>query len=198
MSLSPYHELTIDQWQSKTVELVKQHPLNTDELYEIVLKVWADIFRSGIGSKPFRIGVDLFPAPQIMGYLLHELIPLELEHRYPEQWRRDETSFEKDVVYIPDDAFSIEIKTSSSVRNIYGNRSYAQTGNTTKKVKSGYYLAINFQKFSAAASTPNITLVRFGWLDHDDWLGQASATGQQARLNPVVEKYKLLTLPIVK
>ncbi|MFN9402025.1 MAG: ScaI family restriction endonuclease, partial [Dolichospermum sp.] len=43
--------------------------------------------------------------------------------------------------------FSIEIKTSSSPRNIFGNRSYAQKSTTgkTKKSKSGYYLVINFE-----------------------------------------------------
>src|SRR5690606_6973370 len=185
-------------WQAKTLELIDMHPLDSGELYQIVLLVWMDIFRSGIGSKPFQIGVDLFPAPQIMGFFLHELIPLELEQRYPTLWRRGQTSEEKDLIYIPDDTFSIEIKTSSSARNIYGNRSYAQVGAVSKKSKSGYYLAINFQKFAPKITEPQITQVRFGWIDHDDWLGQASATGQQARLSPAVERYKLLPLPIEK
>jgi hypothetical protein len=131
-----------------------------------------------------------------MGFLLHELIPLELEFRYPKLWRRERLSTEKDLVYIPDEAFSVEIKTSSSKRNIYGNRSYAQVGGTSKKSKSGYYLAINFEKFSSKVTKPEITLVRFGWLDQEDWIGQVAATGQQARLSPIVERNKLLVLPI--
>lgn len=185
-------------WQAKTLELIAMHPLDSSELYQIVLQVWADIFRSEIGSKPFRIGIELFPSPQIMGFFLHELIPLELEQRYPALWQRNQTSEEKDLIYLPDDTFSVEIKTSSSTRNIYGNRSYAQIGAVSKKRKSGYYLAINFQKFTPKITEPQITQVRFGWIDHDDWLGQASATGQQARLSPAVERYKLLTLPIEK
>ncbi|MGK7921714.1 MAG: ScaI family restriction endonuclease [Trichodesmium sp.] len=39
-------------------------------------------------------------------------------------------------------------------------------------------------------------LVRFGWLDQDDWQGQVAATGQQARLSSDVERYKLLELPL--
>jgi hypothetical protein len=131
-----------------------------------------------------------------MGFFLHELIPLQLESEYPAIWRRNAIASEKDLVYIPDDTFSIEIKTSSSSRSIYGNRSYAQVGQSSRKAKSGYYLAINFQKFSSKLLRPTITTVRFGWLDHEDWQGQTAATGQQARLSPAVERYKLLKLPL--
>lgn len=195
---SPYDGLNSDQWANKTHELINLHPLNAQELYDIVLQVWNSIFQSQIGSKPFRIGQDIFPAPQIMGFFLHELIPLELAHRYPNDWHRGTLSDEKDIVYVPDDTFSIEIKTSSSRKNIYGNRSYTQATTTSKKNKSGYYLAINFEKFSPTTITPQITLVRFGWLDHEDWLGQSSASGQQARLSPIVENNKLLILPLNK
>lgn len=191
---SPYAGLPVDQWETTTRKLIAQHPLEMTELNEIVMNVWDDIFSSGIGSKPFRIGVDLYPRPQIMGYFLHELIPLELEFRYPSLWRRENISSEKDVVYIPDPYFSIEIKTSSSPRNIYGNRSYAQLGDTSKKSKSGYYLAINFEKFTPEKNRPAISSVRFGWLDHEDWMGQSAATGQQARLSSDVELNKLLVI----
>ena len=191
---SPYEGLPPENWEDVTRKLVAQHPLEMTELYEIVSKVWDDIFSSGIGSKPFRIGVDLFPRPQIMGYFLHELIPLELEFRYPEIWRREITSDEKDVVFVLNPTFSVEIKTSSSTRSIYGNRSYAQVGDTSKKSKSGYYLAINFEKFTSNMKQPKITLVRFGWLDHEDWVGQTAATGQQSRLSRDVELKKLLTI----
>lgn len=97
-----------------------------------------------------------------------------------------------------DKHFSFEIKTSSSARSIFGNRSYAQKADTTKKSKSGYYLAINFEKFTKIHQQPSIKLVRFGWLDHEDWMGQAAATGQQARLNRDVELYKLLELPLTQ
>jgi ScaI restriction endonuclease len=195
---SPYHGLSVSGWEAKTRELINAHPIDSTELYQIVVQVWDDIFESGIGSKPFKIGVDLFPRPQIMGFFLHELIPLELEYRYSSLWRREETSDEKDIVYIPDKSFSFEIKTSSSARSIYGNRSYAQKSDTSKKSKSGYYLAINFEKFAKPRKKPTLKLVRFGWLDHEDWQGQAAATGQQARLSRDVEQYKLLVLPLTR
>lgn len=193
--VSPYSGLDVSQWKSKTLELIAAHPLDTTELYGIVVAAWKSIFNSGIGSKPFRIGHEIFPRPQIMGFLLHELIPLELEFRYPKVWRRDIESNEKDIVHLLDPKFSVEIKTSSSARDIYGNRSYAQPGSTSKKNRSGYYLAINFQKFTEKRNEPSINLVRFGWLDHADWVGQASQTGQQARLSREVKVNKLIELP---
>jgi hypothetical protein len=192
----PYTGVPESEWVNKTRELIKSHPLNPNEIYEAVHEVWDDIFKSEIGSKPFRIGVELFPRPQIMAYFLHELLPLEFAYRYPGIWRREQTSDEKDLVYIPNPYYSIEIKTSSSVRNIYGNRSYAQKTTKVKKEKSGYYLAINFQKFASPKERPKIKLVRFGWLDHSDWVGQSATTGQQARLRREAEAYKLLKLPL--
>jgi hypothetical protein len=69
MNTSPYHELPIIDWENKTKELIEQHPINSTEIYEVVLKVWSEIFESNITSGGYRIGVDFFPRPQIMGYL---------------------------------------------------------------------------------------------------------------------------------
>ncbi len=193
---SPYDELGIGEWENKTLELIREHPLDSNEIYEVTIQVWKDIFNSGIGGRSFNIGIDLFPRPQIMSYFLHELIPLEFAFRYPGIWRREETTGEKVLVYVPESRYSIEIKTSSSARNIFGNRSYAQGTGTSKKSKSGYYLAINFEKFGHSRERPNIVAVRFGWLDHSDWIGQAAATGQQARLALTAERHKLLKLPL--
>jgi len=195
MTQSPYEGLLANEWYNRTLSLIQAHPLDTFEIYEVVHKVWVDIFLSGIGSKPFKIGVDIFPRPQVMAFFLHELIPLEFAHRYPTNWRREQTVDEKDLVFIPDQKYSIEIKTSSSVKNIYGNRSYAQESVTNKKLKSGYYLAVNFEKFNSG-KIPQITSVRFGWLDHTDWIGQVAETGQQARLKPDSDRYKLIKLPL--
>jgi hypothetical protein len=129
-----------------------------------------------------------------MGFLLHELIPLELAARHSSVWRGETSSDDKDIVYIPDSSYSIELKTSSDPRHVYGNRSYAQASSKGKKAKSGYYLAVNFGKFTAKGSRPQIRLIRFGWIDSSDWIGQKAATGQQSRLHPDVESSKLLQL----
>ena len=60
---SPYKNVPEDQWLNKTQELVNNHPLK-DEIKEIVLTSWNDIFTSKIGS--FSIGKEIFPSPQLM------------------------------------------------------------------------------------------------------------------------------------
>ncbi len=193
---SPYENCQVDEWESKTYELINAFPVPTDEIIAIVLESWNAIFDSRIGGLGYRIGRDIYPQPQIMGFFLHELIPLELENRYPNTWARDVTGYGKDAVCITNSFFSCEIKTSSDKLHIFGNRSHAQVGNVSKKDKSGYYLAVNFGKFVRTADEvlPAINRIRLGWLDSTDWQGQVSATGQQARLSTQVEKYKLIEL----
>ncbi len=191
---SPYKRLPLAKWAKKTEQLVAAHPLDTKEIVEVVLSSWDAIFKSKIGPHGFLIGKHLFPKPQIMGFFLHELIPLECATRHPTQWRGDQSSDEKDMVYIPDSSFSLEIKTSSHRTQIFGNRSYAQRPTGSKKNKSGYYLAVNFEAFGKNRAKPSVRRIRFGWLDHTDWIGQKAATGQQARLSPECESKKLLVL----
>jgi hypothetical protein len=195
MADSPYAGLSVDKWLEKTKELVQQHPLKKEEIVEVVLQAWKDIFDSRLGPKGFQIGKDIFPQPQVMAFLLHELIPLELATRYPKAWRRDLSGADKDLVHVPDDRFSFEIKTSSNPTGIFGNRSYAQPTQGDKKSKSGYYLAVNFGGFyESNTELPGIKLIRFGWFDHSDWVAQKAPSGQQSHPTPAARKYKLLTL----
>lgn len=92
----------------------------------------------------------------------------------------------------------IEIKTSSHPKNIFGNRSYSQETASSKKSKYGYYMAVNFEKFTKKNLNPKILKIRLGWLDYEDWQGQNAPSGQQARLSPDVETYKLVQLYSVK
>lgn len=193
---SPYEGLDEDRWASRTEELIGAHPMDTTQLVDIVQTAWSAIFETKLGGK-FSIGKEISPKPQIMGFLLHELIPLELESRNPKTWRADAEKGDKDLVYIPDPSKSIELKTSSHASQIFGNRSYAQPQpeNGRGKSKNGYYLTVNFQNFTAAGKQrPAITLVRFGWLDHTDWIAQNAATGQQARVSPISDRTKLKVL----
>lgn len=190
--------LAVSQWQGKTEELVNIHPLDSEEIVEVVLKVWNDIASSSIGSKPFRIGKDIFPKPQIMGFFLHELVPLEFAYRYPKVWRGEKDKSDKDLVCLTETLYSVEIKTSSHKTKIFGNRSYAQKPSVSRKLKSGYSMAINFEKFSKMGRKPEIRRIRFGWLDHDDWIGQMAASGQQAHLLPEAEKYKLKLMYVLE
>ena len=191
---SPYAAIPVAKWSATTDELIARYPLGMDELIDIVRLSWDGVFATSIGLKSFKIGQHIFPKPQIIAFFLHELIPLELQDRYPGVWRGEESAVDKDVVYLPDISYSMEIKTSSHPSQIFGNRSYAQQGSIGKKSKSGYYLAVNFEKPARNLSTPKLRRIRFGWLDHEDWQGQTAATGQQARLSPEVERGKLRLL----
>lgn len=191
---SPYDRVTLEDWPRITRKLLEQHPLPASEIVDVVLGTWDSIFASTIGSKGFRIGVDIFPKPQIMGFFLHELIPLEFATRYPDVWRAEISTGEKDLIYVPSGFYSIELKTSSSARHIFGNRSYAQKSTKGRKAKSGYYLAVNFQKFAEKNIRPAVKLIRFGWIDATDWIGQKAPTGQQSRIPPLVERIKLIEL----
>lgn len=193
---NPYDFLPEELWQAKTEELMLAHPLQRDEIVEVTLTCWDAIFVTKIGGRAL-VGVDIFPRPQIMGEFLHELIPLEFSKRYPDMWRREEAPDEKDLVYLPDPKYSVEIKTSSSKSQIYGNRSYAQYGKFVKKGKSGYYLGVNFEKFKSK-HRPRINKIHFGWLDESDWIGQKSQTGQQSRLPRSIYGKKLLLIHSVE
>jgi len=190
--ISPYSGIPPENWVAKTNALIEAHPLDPKEIVDVVLVSWTAIFESRLGGK-FRIGPDITPKPQIMGFLLHELIPLELSSRHKGVWRPEEQKTDKDIVYVPDASKSIELKTSSHPSQIFGNRSYAQEQDGRGKDKNGYYLAVNFEKFRTK-DLPVISLIRFGWLDHTDWVGQRAATGQQARIIPSHERSKLLVL----
>ena len=189
---SPYLNKPESEWLDITENLIKSHTFKTIEIVEVVLESWKWIFKSKIGD--FFIGKDIFPTPQIMSFLLHELVALNLEKRHPRTWKRGVAKSEKDLVCIRDNDLSVEIKASSDKKQVFGNRSYAQEESVaSQKVKSGYYLTINFEKFTENEN-PEITIIRFGFLEHTDWIGQASQTGQQARLSTESYKYKLKVL----
>jgi hypothetical protein len=184
---SPYNGLEAADWRRKTEELVASYPVAGEEIVEIVLDEWDSIFESRVGRHGLRIGEHIRPKPQIMGDYLHELIPFEFQERFPGVWRRDQTGVDKDLVNLEADYFSTEIKTSSHANQVFGNR---------KKSKSGFFLTVNFQKWSDVSNDnlPRIRLIRLGWLDHTDWIAQAAASGQQARIRPDAYAGKLIEL----
>ena len=191
---SPYLGVPIHKWHEVTEELIQNHPLEEAELVDVVQSSWASIFASRFGEEGFAIGKDIFPKPQIMAFLLHELIPLELGSRYSDSWKIDEDKNDKDCVCLIDDYYSFEIKASSHPTKIFGNRSYAQQSSGGRKAKNGYYLTVNFEKLKNDTQLPNIRLIRFGWLDSNDWRGQKAVTGQQSSLPTEVYDGKLKLL----
>lgn len=190
---SPYENIPQDKWKEKTISLIDSHPLK-EYIVDIVLKSWYAIFDSNLAG--FKIGRDIFPEPQIMGFFLHCLIALHINRRFPD-YKLGAAKTEKDIHNTKDDFLSIEIKTSSHKNHIFANRSFAQPqmGNE-KKRKDGYYIAVNFEKFNThlGAQLPSITKIRFGYLEHSDWIAQGAASGQQARLSPSTYESKFITL----
>lgn len=189
-----YDKDDTSNWQQVTDSLIAAHPLDEQEIVTVVLKSWDDIFKSKIGS--FSIGKQISPTPQIMSFLLHELVAHYLSLKHKGVYRIGVAKTEKDIHHIKNQSLSVEIKCSSSSKHIFGNRSYAQPrSGKEQKEKDGYYISINFQKFSKDnKKRPEVRTIRFGYLDHTDWIAQKATTGQQARLGIDVYKYKLKLL----
>lgn len=157
MANSPYKEAPPARWMGVTESLVDDHPLTADQIVAAVFDAWNGLFTTSIGKHGLKIGEHIFPKPQVIGALLHELIPAEFVALDKASWRAEQTADDKDIVYIPDDHYSIELKTSSHPNQIFGNRSYAQAPTKDKKGKDGYYLTVNFEKFSEKNPRPGST-----------------------------------------
>jgi hypothetical protein len=184
--MNPYDGAEIEKWHEITEKLVQRHPL-TPCIVTVCLNSWQSILHGKINTYlNMQIG-DMCISPQATGALLHDVIPAYIAKNISGFRKGD--GKEKDVVCEYDDFFSFEIKTSSQ-KSIYGNRSY--TKSETGKDKAGYYLTINFEKISA--NMPQILRIQMGWLNHADWLGQKSETGQQASLTKDARENKLILL----
>lgn len=187
---NPYPSDTT-KWALVTRRLLAGFPVSMPDLTKVVLASWEDIFHSRIGTRGYAIGTDIYPEPQIIAFLLHELIPLNLATTFPRKWLRGTGASQCDAVCVDDDDCSFEIKTSSSASGIFGNRSYAHISDKATKRRGSFFLAVNFGKFAARQARPEITLIRFGWLGASDWIGQRAESGQQARLTKEARAYKL-------
>lgn len=190
---SPYVGEPIERWGDITDNLIALHPLTQEEIVRTVLDAWNDMFTSQIGG--LYIGKEIFPSPQIMSTLLHELVAHKLGMLHPDTYRVARNKNEKDIHCITNPDLSIEIKASSNPNKIFANRSYAQPQSASgTKNKNGYYIAINFEKFKEGEGQPEILKIRFGYLEHSDWTAQASETGQQASLSSDANVHKLKLL----
>ena len=176
----------------ETMDKVIAHPLGCDNIVEAVLLAWDKIINTSVSE--YHVGTDFVPSPQLLGELLHAIIPLEIIKKFPDQWKAGTGKTEKDLVFISDDNFSIEIKTSSSEKSIYANRSYAKSLDG-EKVKDSYFLSVNFDKITSDVSgSPSVRLIRFGYLEQSDWIAQEKESGQQSRLSPQTYKDKLIII----
>lgn len=189
---SPYAGKPAAEWPEITKSLIAQHPLKPQEILEIAILAWDSVWSTQIGRAPAQIPLrDVNPPATVIGYFFEKIFAKELSARYPKIWRGTQTGDEKDLHCIDNQFYSTEIKASGQLgTKIFGNRSYGQKLENqalAKKDKSGYYITVNF-------FADRLNLVRFGWIDADDWKAQASPTGQMAGLDESVYRYKLVPL----
>ncbi len=190
---SPYHNRPTTEWSEITQELIDRFPLSGGTLVEIVKEAWEDLYTSTFGRAKLVVGTDVFLPAQATGVILEKLIVLELIRR-DKGWRSGAGNAEKDVVCTTDAANSFEIKTSSSQSGLYGNRSTGHRAAGRRKFRTGYYLVINYKLPIEENSARWIWSIRFGWIDDEDWTGQAQPTGQQASVSKDVARLKLVEL----
>lgn len=189
---SPYDNQPESAWRGITEKLLEAHPLKLPELLDAAQTAWALVWQTTVGAEGVAVRLaDLRVPAMIVGYFFEVLFARELQRRSPTHWRGNQSKDEKDVVYIPDPGLSIEVKASGQCGfKIYGNRSYGQKSENAllaKKEKSGFYITVNFFNQS-------LTLIRFGWIDADDWDPQEAPTGQMAGLKPSVYEGKLIEI----
>lgn len=191
MSSGPHSGQPEASWLAITQRLLNSHPLKPQVILEASLTAWGTLWQTTVGTGTLAVKLaDLRVPATVVGYFFEVLLARELERRDP-LWRGSQSPDEKDLVYLSDPAFSVEIKTSGQAGfKVYGNRSYGQKAASdllVKKEKSGYYITVNF--FGRV-----LTMIRFGWIDAADWDPQEAPTGQMAGLKPAVYNSKLLPL----
>ncbi|HUY34190.1 MAG TPA: ScaI family restriction endonuclease [Pirellulales bacterium] len=190
---SPYQGKPEAQWANVTRQLLARHPLKPETILDVATAAWQDLWHTTVGAGRAKLPlVELSIPSTVVGYFFEVIFAKELESRFRGQWRGHRAKDDKDLVYLPDVTLSVEIKTSGQTGfKVYGNRSYGQELQNQlsgKKQKSGYYITMNF-----VGTT--MTLLRFGWIDAEDWAPQVSPTGQMAGLSNAVYTHKLVVIP---
>lgn len=163
-----------------------------DALLDAALTTWGTLWQTLVGEGDTSVRLrDLAVPATIVGYFFEILLARELQRRDATLWRGGRSKDEKDLVCVSDSSKSVEIKCSGQAGfKIFGNRSYGQRptrNDAPKKEKSGYYLTVNFFQ-------QTLTLIRFGWIDAEDWDPQLAPTGQMAGLRKAVYDGKLIPL----
>ena len=185
MQQSLYQNQPQSQWLNITEQLVREYPLSKEEILEISLLVWKQIWTTKVGGILDINKINL-PAT-VIGYMFQKLFTYELSKRYPQIWKDEVNKGDKDIVCV-DNHFSTEMKASGQMGyKVFGNRSYCQKSDNPSKAKSGYYITINFVG-------QVLTLVRLGWIDKEDWRCQEAESGQASSLRQEVYDYKLIEI----
>jgi hypothetical protein len=181
MLISPYKDHPKSQWLQITKALVGSFPLTMEDLVGIVEDAWSDLYTSSFGKTGLKIGSDILLPAQATGVILEKLIAVHISKKFS-GWRGGREKYEKDIIFENELKYSFEIKTSSSRSGLYGNRSTGHRAEGRTKFCSGYYLVVNYKLPREGDLSREIQNIRFGWIDDEDWVGQAQPTGQQASI----------------
>ena len=193
MLSSPYIRHPESEWKAITKQLVDDFPLSSEIIVSIVTSAWEDFFSTSFGNSGLKIGQDIFLPAQATGIILERLIAVNLANQ-DTRWRGGQTKQEKDIVCTFNERYCFEIKTSSTKAGLYGNRSTGHKSSNRQKHRTGYYLVINYKIPKEEDKSRKIWLIRFGWIDDEDWVGQKKPTGQQASVGANLSNLKLVTL----
>jgi hypothetical protein len=113
---SPYTDLPEHEWLDKTKALIEEHPLSLEIIRDIALSSWGTLWQTKIGDGKTAIRLDEIDVPAtVVGYFFERLLARELQSKYPIEWRGAQSKDEKDLVYLLNPFFSIEIKTSGQL-----------------------------------------------------------------------------------
>lgn len=177
---------------------VGSHPLGEEELLSVVFGAWDELV-GAITPTGVNLVSELGIAPRAIGDLLEKLIARGLAELQLGEWHGGEGWHQKDVVCVANDRYSFEIKTSTRPSGLDGNKCYAPAAGarartpTSRKSMCGYYLVVNYEDPRKTAD-PRVRLIRFGWLDREDWVAQGSALGQRSRVPRCDAERQLVTL----
>lgn len=174
--------------RQQVLDKLKDFPIATSEFVPVVLEASRLMLEDTYLGKPMK---DIISKAANKGAFIGQLFPIAfnevLARSFAHLFRPEQEQFDKDVVCVSNDRFSFEIKVSTDKEKIVGNLSYASDGGY--KDKHSFYLAVNFDK-----NTFEVILIRFGWLDIEDWSISSSYNGQGSTVKTLPMRSKMITV----
>lgn len=199
--MSIYDGLSSHDKAQLTQALILKHPLNMGVVRDLVFEAWRLIIQGKFTDADGEVEdyfFDVKPESKDLCNQMHKKIPKLLAKEFGSKWREEVFKTDKDVVCTNDNKFSFEIKGGQGFDGkCSGNKSYANTKGNAAKSKNGFYLFFNFENIAEARAKgkrPEITFIRFGYVEQRNWRGQSSGSGQQATISPEVYKTQFMTL----
>lgn len=171
-----------------TEELIDKHPLK-DELIKLCFEAWNIVNNIEIDILDEKLKLrDINSEGSLYGGLIDKVLSKLIVKIYSDNWRMNSNKSDKDVVNINNDELSIEIKSGGQkICKIFGNASYNNKERNKELIKKsieGYYVTLNYWN-------DTLYLIRFGWLDEEDWKPQEKKSGQQSKIRPTAYQLKL-------